>query len=347
MEKAIANQRPTLEEIEFSKRMGTVDEARRRIINKGGFNMFQKIIDDPMFLGDILKFYREYVPSALGYADFLKWLRDNELEKQLRGGSLEKQIKWQEEIFYRRFYGKNFRIDRSRIFVLAKRLPAIKKGLEIGCVDKVLVVATPKHLSNIEMGMTEAEYVFHKLLKPTGIKIWAEEGRDRWTKRTLTEVLQEYVTVGPEDFNAKALEENWPKECLRVLTEIGLPATQRADKMELVITDSRQNIPHGQEVVNQKGESVNCDRRDFVTAVKNNIRIVTPEQEIILASQTFVESGKYLAIDTWEFVSALLRHEGVNPSVSVADADSRGSGLCLSSDGAGFSHGARRLRLAL
>ena len=346
MGKAIANRRPTLEEIEFSKRSGTVHEAERRIINEGGFDVFQRVIDDPIFLGDLLSFHREYVPRSLNYASLLDWLQGNKLEGYLKGGSLERQLRCQ-ELFYQKFYGKKFHIDRSKIFITAGRLSAIKKGLETGCVDKAMLIATPNRLSEAELEMTEAEYAFCKIMEVTGIEIWAKDGRGRWTKRTLAEVLRGYVSVRPEDFNAQALEENWSQECLRVLAKLGSPVMQRANKAELIFVDSRVDIPSDQVMVNRGGELVNCDRRDFVTAVKNDIRIVTPEQEIILASQTFMESGKYLAINTWELNSALLKHEGIDPGVSVAFACSYGSEFCLYSYGAGYSGGGSRFRLAL
>ncbi len=343
--KAIANRRPTLEEIEFSKRTGTVDEARRRIINAGGYDIFQKIIDNPMFLGDLLKFHREYAADAISYSEFLKWLRENKLEKRLKFGSLEKQIKWQ-EIFYRKFYGKNFRIDQSRIFVSTERLLAIKEGLKIGCVDWALNISTPDQISETELQMTALEYAFYKLLEPAGIRIWADRGRERWTGVTLDEYLKTVIPVSPDDFNAQVLEESWPQECLRVYAKLGLPPMQKAGRNELIFTSSRQDIPYGQEVVNQKGETVNPDLRDIITAVKNNVKLATPEQEIILAGQMFVGNGNYLARNTWEFTSALLKHEGVSPGVSVAYAFSGGGGLCLNSGVADNSYG-HRWRLAL
>jgi len=344
--KAIAN-RPTLEEIEFSKRAGTVFEATRRVINEGGFDMFQRVVDDPRFLADLLKFHRTYVLSALSYTAFFKWLRDNKLEARLMGGSLEKQLKEQEK-FYQRFYESDFRINRKGIFINASRLPAIKAGLEAGCLNYALVKAG---LSEVEARMTEAEFFFERLMKPLkkdGFRIWAETGTDRWTNLTLAELLQRGISVEPEEFDAEAFKKNWVAEEMRVIAKKRAPLVQPG-AVELVFTSNAADIPRGQTIVNKDGEVVEPGDRSYISAIVKKVRVISHAEGIILASQLFAKDKSWLARNTWEWRRDVVAHEDKNadPRCSVAFADSCGDEFNLDSSGADWSFGSDRLRLAL
>lgn len=351
MTKNIANRRPTFEEIELDKRMGTVDEARRRIINAGGFPLFQKSIDDPLFLGDLLRFYREYVPSALKYVTFFKWLRDNKLERHLTGGSLEKQIRWQEN-FYRKFYGKDFQINLKKIFITAERLPVIKAGLEAGCVNYALLKAIPKMLSNAEVLMNGAEFTFERLLKPLkkdGFKIWAETETDRWTNLLLAELLKRGISVEPEEFDAEAFRKDWVAEEVRVISQkIFAPMIQHGS-MEIIFTSDLVDIPADQVIINKNGEIVKPAGRSYVSAIVEKVRVISREEENVLASQMYVRNKTYLAPDTWEYRRDIINHsdKGVNPPVSVAYSHSVSDGFHLYSSTADYSHSYLRWRLAL
>ncbi len=350
MENTIANRRPTLEEIEFSKRAGTVHEAERRIINAGGFDLFQRTIDDPMFLADLLKFHRTYVPSALGYAAFLKWLQDNKLERHLVGGGLEKQIT-QQETFYQKFYGKKFKIDRKKIFVDPSRLPAIKAGLEAGCINCVLVKATPNTLTETEAQMTEAEFFFERLTHQiNGFKIWAETGTDRWTKLTLAELLHRCNPAEPEELDAEAFKKDWEAEEMRLIALKGSVPKVQAGMVEIIFTSSAADIPHDQTIVNKDGEIVKPDSRSYISAIVNKVRVISHAEGIILASQMYTKNKTYVAPNTWEWRRDLVKHDdkkGINTPCSVAGADSGGSEFALDSSDADDSSGDSRLRLAL
>ena len=348
--KAIANQRPTLEEIEFSKRAGTVYEAERRIINAGGFSLFQRTIDDPMFLDDLLKFHRTYVPSALGYAAFVKWLQDNKLERRLTGGGFEKQIS-QQETFYRKFYGRKFKIDRGKMFVDPKRLPAMKVGLEAGSVNFFMVKASPI-LSAAELQMTRALYFFMKIIQPlksNGFKIWAENGTSRWTGLTLEDLLKRGVPVEPEAFNSEAFKQDWSAEEVRVITQAGPAPMITSGLVELVLTSDAMDIPANQIIINKDGKVVELDDRSYISAIAKNVRVISRDEEIILASQIFVKDKTYLAPNTWEWRRDVVSHgdKGTKPPVSVASAKSNDGELSLNSGGASSSGSLHRLRFAL
>jgi hypothetical protein len=288
---------------------------------------------------------------VLGYSAFFKWLRDNQLEARLAGGSLEKQLKKQEK-FYQRFYGKSFRIDRKKIFIGADRLPAIKAGLEAGYLNSVLVKAVPDILSEAEEQMTEAEFFFERLMKPLkeeGFKIRAEIGTDRWTNLTLAEILRRGNPAEPEEFDAKAFEKDWVTELRRVITEKGPVPKVRVGAVELIFTCNLANIPQNEKTVNKVGEIVKLDGRSYVSAVAKKVRMLSRAEEIILAAQLFVKDKTYLVCNTWEWRRDVVAHEdkGTNPPHSVARAYSLNGEFGLDSDHADWSRALSRWRLAL
>ncbi len=350
MEKPLRTDKVTQEEIELSKKMSTVDEARRRIIEGGGFFIFQNIIDIPTFRDDLVKFARSYVPSSLNYAALLKWFQANNLERYLQTGSLEKQIKAQEN-FYQRFYSKEFRIQRKKIFVDSRRLPAIKAGLEAGCINQAIIKATPDVLTEAEAQMTGAEFFYERLAKPLkkdGFKIWAETGTDRWTKLTLVELLQRCNPTEPEEFS-ETFQEDWVTDEMRVIGEKNGPSKITACAVEIVFTSNEADIPRDQKIVNKNGEMVELANRSYVSAITKKVRVVSHEEGIILACQLYAKDKTYLALNTWEWRRDVVDHrdKSAKPSVSVASADSDGSEFSLYSDGADNSYGGSRLRLAL
>lgn len=340
---AIANQQATEEEIKAAKMAGTFVQFGRIMTEAGFYSMLRQGIDDPIYRQALLDFHQNYVPSELNYQVLLQWFQENNLKI---GGSLEKEIKaW--EIFYQKFYGEKFCLNRKKIIVDARRLPAIKSGLEIGAVNSVLIEVTPVRMKEEEQNWTEAQYFFRRILEPTGINIWAQNVCDRWTEKTLDEILAGYIPVLPEDFDLTALKENWIKECNKVAQRKGPPPKIVPGMIRISFVDNRQDIPAGQKYVSQAGEIVDTQDCSFVSAIENNIRLVTPAQEILLAAKIFFDSGEYLAKNTWEYNSALLKHKEKDPGVSVAAADSFGVEFKLGSSLAGYSDSYSCFRLSL
>ena len=349
MEK-VAN-RPTEEEIGLAKKMTIVAEAERRIIEAGGFFMFQKIFDDPRFRRDLIAFAENYAPSALSYAELLKWFQDNKLERFLSTGSFEKSIK-EQEIFYQRFYGKNFRIDRKKIFVDAGRLPAIKAGLEAGSINIALLKATPEIQSDVEIQMTEVEFFFNRIMKPlkeNDFKLWAEEGVDRWTKLELAELLRRCNPTEPEEFDVGDFKKDWAKEIIRISEKKRVLPNVTTGALEIIFTSNLVDIPSDQIIVNKNGEIVIPDNRSYVSAIAKNVRVLSNAEGIILESQLFFKDKTYLAPNTWEWRRDLIDHRDkkTSPIASVALVDSSGHEFFLHSYVAAYSHDFFRLRLAL
>lgn len=343
--------RPTDTVIEFAKQMGTVHEAERMIIEAGGLDMFQRVITDPNFRRDLIAFHEGYVPSALNHAALLKWFQDNKLERFLSAGSLEKSIK-QQELFYRKFYGEEFRIDRKKIFVDAGRLPAIKAGLEAGCLNYAMIKVTPDVLTETETRMTEAEFFYYTILKGIkrdGFKIWAETGTDRWTNLELTELLCRCNTMEPEEFDVEVFKKDWAKEIIRLIEKKGAPPRVTAGAVEIIFTSNLVDIPSNQIIVNKNGEIVTPDNRSYISAIAKNVRILSQAEGIILESQLFCKDKVYLAPNTWEWRRDLVDHRDkkTSPDASVASADSNDRGFCLSSFDADHSDDSYRLRFAL
>ncbi len=349
----IANRRPTQLEIEISKGMVTVSEATRRIINAGGFSIFQRLIDDPDYLEALINFDQNYFPVVFSYPALLRWFQDNNLERFLDGGSLEKQIRWQAEEFYgyrklSGFYlGKNF---RRRIFVEADRLPAIKAGLESGCINWFLILSSFTELYSGEL--TEAEFFFFWLLrrfKEDGFRIWNESGTDRWTGLTLAELLTRCNPTEPEEFNLVAFKSDWMAETKRILGKKNPPPKVQSDIVRVVFTSDLPDIPADQKIVNKNGELVKPENRSYVSAIYEGVRVLSHAEGIVLAAQMFAKDKTHIASNTWEWRRDLVDHRDkkTNPDVSVAHAHSNGSEFHLSSGRADYSFGSHRLRLAL
>jgi hypothetical protein len=118
-------------------------------------------------------------PKSFNFKQFLSWLRKNNLDSKLSGGLLDQIV--EQEKFYQKYCRDTFYIDRNKIRIDVRRLPAIKAGLEAGCLNYALIKVTPKILSEVEAKMTGAEFFFERLaksLKKDGFKIWAETGTD-------------------------------------------------------------------------------------------------------------------------------------------------------------------------
>ena len=343
--------RPTDAVIEFAKQMGTVHEAERMIIEAGGLGIFQRIITDPNYRRDLVAFHNSYIPRVLNYAALLKWFQDNKLERFLSTGSLEKSIR-EQEILYQKFYGKNFHINRKKIFVDAGRLLAIKIALESGSINCILLKITPDVLSEEEKQMTEAEFFFQRIMKPLkegNFKIWAEEDIDRWTNLRLAELLCRCNPTEPEEFDAEAFKTDWPKETIRLIEKKGAPPKVTVGTVEIIFTRNVVEIPSNQIIVNKNGEVVVLDNRSYVSAIAKNVRVLSQAEGIILESQLFAKDKTYLAPNTWEWRRDLVDHRDKNtsPGASVAYASSYGRGFCLSSYFAVDSNDYIRLRLAL
>jgi len=284
----------------------------------------------------------------LNLKKLLIWLKKNELDSKLPGG-LMGQITDQEK-FYQKFFGPDFRIDRKKISVDPARLTAIKVGLEVGCLNYALIKMVPEYLSGAETQMTEAEFLFERILKPLksdGFKIWAETGTGRWTNLTLRELLQRSNPVEPDEFDAESFRKDWAAEEMRIIVKRGLVPTVQAGAVDLIFTNNAEDIPRNQKTVNKDGEVVELGDHSYISAITKKVRVISHAEGIILAGQLFAKNKSWLAPGTWEWRRDVVAHVGVNPQCSVADASSGGDGLVLYSDGAGWSCGSSRGRLAL
>jgi len=287
--------------------------------------------------------------ERINFNDLEKFLKTNNLEKHLAGGSFEALIKKQ-ETFYQKMYGRDFTINRSDIFIETLRLKNIKKGLENGCVNYPLLTVIPEKLSSKEKDYTEAELAYDKLLSPQkGLKIWAEEGTDRWTGLTLKECLQGYIPVDIEDFKVKELEADWVKEIQRVIEFKKQAHRVKPGEIKLIFTDNRQDVPADQKLINQDGQKVN-NEKSFIEMIKNKVKVLNPDQWITLAAQKYHNDKEYLSRNTWDWTMAVLDHKGkkTDPPCSAAFARSDDGGVGLNSGRAGDGDGGiRRWRLAL
>ncbi len=293
---------------------------------------------------------KETAEGFLSFEDFQDWLKAKHLEEKLEGGSLEALIEKQEK-YYQSFYGPDFKIDPSQILIGKERLAAIQQGLEIGAVNYPLIMATPQELTADQQNQTEAQFAYHALLKPLkpkGLKIWAETGQERWSKLSLEQVLAGYQPVQVEDFNPQALEQDWIQEIQRVLKQKPGAPKQKPGKLELVLTDSRSEVPPDQKLVNQKGQVV-VNQYSFIKMIQNQVQVLTPEQWLILASQKYHQDQTYLSPQTWDWLMAILDHRGQlnEPPVSAADADSNDVEVHLNSNQASSDLDGGRWRLAL
>ncbi len=349
----IANRQPTQAEIELSKGMGTVNEATRRLIEAGGFPIFQRTIDDPAYLDALIDFDRNYFPAVFSYPALLRWFQDNNLERFLDGGSLEKQIRWQSEEFYghgklRGFYlGKSF---RRRIFVEADRLPAIKAGLESGCINWFLILSSSAEL--YAENLIEAEFFFFWLLrrfKEDGFQIWNESETELWTKMTLAELLARCNPTEPEEFDPVAFENDWVSEAKKILGKKKSPPKIKSGVVRGVFTSNLPDIPVDQKIINKKGELVKPKDHSYISAINSGVRVLSQGEGIVLAAQMFSKDKTYLAPGTWEWRRDIIDHRDkhTDPDVSVAHAGSGVDGLCLHSFLADDFSSAYRLRLAL
>jgi len=291
----------------------------------------------------------EQTGDFLNFDSLQNWLKDNDLEKHLEGGRLEALINKQEQ-FYQQSYGKDFRLDLSAIKIESSRLELIQKGLENGSVNYPLLTVIPERLTPTEAQMTQAEFAYHKLLEPLkaqGLKIWAETGADRWTKLTLPQVLKGYIPVELNDFNPATLETNWQTELARVIAQKQAASTIIPGQTELTFTDSRQDVPKEQPVINQEGKET-ANQFYFIEMIKNQVKVLTPEQWITLAAQKYQQDKIYLSRNTWDWMMAVLKNkDGVDPPVSAAYASFDDDEVYLNSDDAGDSGAAGRWRSAL
>src|SRR3989344_8570475 len=306
---------------------------------------------------DIADFRRKNIkkPERAETGEFIdlerlqNWLSDNDLEKHLEGGNLEALVN-QQEAFYRQSYGPNFRLDRSTVKIELSRLPLIEKGLKNGSVNYPLLTVIPDKLTLAEAKMTQAEFAYHKLLEPLkqqGLKIWAETGEGRWTKLTLPEVLKGYIPVELNDFDPSALETNWSTELARVIAQKQAAPKTEPGQIELIFIDSRQDVPKEQQVINQEGKET-ANQFSFIEMIKNQVKVLTPQQWITLAAQKYQQDTTYLSRNTWDCMMAVLKNkDGVDPPVSVAIAHSVGGEVYLHSAHAVNSDDRRRWRSAL
>ncbi len=308
--------------------------------------------------------------KEITFSQLERWLKEENLESKLEGGSLEALIKRQEQ-FYQKMYGKGFTIDRSKIRIDKSRLKAIAQGLETGAVNYPLIIATPEALTEKELAQTEAQFAYHKLLEPLkkqGLKIWKDAASDdpndpeRWTKLTLEQVLEGYLPVEISDFDQTPnqagqipLEQDWAKEIQRIIKSKEVAPKIKPQQIKLIFTDSRQDIPQDQKPITQSGEVLSNeefnkikDSRRFTEMVKAQVNVLNPQEWITLAAQLYAKDKTYLSRNTWDWLMAILTNkEGVDPPVSAADASSLGVEVYLFSVWAGIGFSIWRWRFSL
>lgn len=275
-----------------------------------------------------------------------KWFQENGLESF----ELPKKIAEQEK-YWQSVYGPDFRFDLTKIHRSVESLEIVKKAIEAGCARTVIFKARQEKLSEEDSQTTGAESVFRKCAEPLekkGFKIWEKTGKERWTQLEHREFLQRCNPTDPEEFNAKALQEDWVAEEIRVIDRKGAPAKIKAGELEMIFTDDRADIPRDQKIVNKRGEAVTPDNYSYISAVINNVRLLSTEEGIILASQLYAKDKTYLASSTWERRRDVVDHRDkkTNPPVSVARARSYGSEFNLGSDSADDSDSSDRWRAA-
>ncbi len=260
--------------------------------------------------------------------------------------NLEKAVDDQEK-FWQKIYGSDLKIDRSKITKDAKLLKAIEAGFKNGCVNGIEIVVTSE-LSAEETKMTAFQQAFHKLLDSSGMNIWAKTGAERWTELELEELLQRALPVKCSDFNVEDLKSDWIKEFIRILDANGPAPKQKSNKVEFFFTDTRQDIPADQKLVNLDGEVVE-NPRSFIGAIANKISFTNPEEEVVMARQLYEKDKSYISRKFWEWLMAIVDHrdKGVTPSVSAASADSLDDGFNLYSYNADYSYDYYRLRVRL
>jgi hypothetical protein len=276
-----------------------------------------------------------------------RWFKNNNLEKHLDGGSLEKLMQSQEK-YYQKMYGADFKIDYSKIKIERDRLPNIKKALEAGCANYPQLIATPEKLTNEEKEMTEAEFNYTrgiKMLEKEGLKIWDKEGNNRWTNLSIMECLKGYIPVKVSDFNTKDLEADWIKEIQRVIALKKSAPKVKEGQIELSFIDNRQDIPQKQKIINTKGELVE-NKYSFIEMVKSEVEVVSPNKWLTQAFQNYLKDKIYLSLNTWDWMMAVLDHKGkkTDPPVSAAIAFSDSSGVNLDSYHASYDFGDYRWR---
>lgn len=317
-----------------------LEHARKTGDKKLEASVKENIVKD--YLGE--KTESKELSETLNFEQIKSWWKERGLDQYF---DLEKQIDEQEK-YWQKIYGADFKIDRSKITKDAKLIGVIEKGLETGCVNGIVINATPEKLSKEETGMTEAQYAFHKLLEKNGMDIWARTGTDRWTKLELEELLKRYLPVECSDFDAEALQDDWIAEFKRIINAKGSVPKQKAGKIKLIFTDLRQDIPDDQDLVNLDGKVVK-NPYSFIDAISNKINFTTPEEEIIMAGQMFAKDKKYISRKYWEWMMAIVDHSDkkANPPVSAACADSDDGSFRLDSDRAGRSYDDDRLRVRL
>lgn len=312
--------------------------------------VISKMIQDAIEGRLTISFSPAIQAKKISFLKLSDWLKKNNLNSKLLGG-LGSQIAEQEK-FYQQFYGEDFRIDRKKIFVDVRRLPAIKAGLEAGSLNFAMIKVTPDVLTETETRMTEAEFFYYTILKgikKDGFKIWAEKGNDRWTNLELDELLRRCNPTEPEKFDIEAFNADWLKEIIRVIeSEIQVPKVT-ASMVEIIFTSNSVNIPSNQTIINKDGKIVILDNRSYISAIAKKVRVFSHVEGIILASQIFAKDKTYLTPNTWEWRRDLIDHRDrrTNPFASVAYAYSGGREFYLDSRFADHSHDYGRLRLAL
>jgi hypothetical protein len=165
----------------------------------------------------------------------------------------------------------------------------------------------------------------------------------------LTELLHRCNPAEPEEFNVLDFKKNWHDEVARVISEKGSVPRLEAGIVEMIFTSDLADIASNQIIVNKNGEIVMPDDRSYISAVAKNVRVLSHDEGIILASQLVVKDKTYIARNTWEWRRDVVDHRDkeTSPPVSVAIADSGGSEFGLNSSSADSSNGYNRLRLAL
>ncbi|NCQ16563.1 hypothetical protein GW814_02865, partial [Candidatus Falkowbacteria bacterium] len=120
----------------------------------------------------------------------------------------------------------------------------------------------------------------------------------------MDETLEGYLPFEFADFNVADLIANWQTEIQRIIDIKKQAPKVQANQISLVMTDSRQNIPQDQKLINQQGEEVE-NKFSFIEMIKAQVKALTPQEWITLAGQTYAQDKTYLSQGTYDWQMAV------------------------------------------
>lgn len=254
--------------------------------------------------------------------EFIGWLQENNLEDYLEGGSFEKLMA-QQESFYQEYYGHNFELLKEDFEISRRNLPAIKKGLENGCLNYPFFYVFKTYPMRL-ITDAEAENV-RKNFSNCRLKLRRADDANM-TGYNSDEMLRKYLPVDLADFNAEELARFWEGEISRICQR-QKPEMPVKSKKQLIFTDFRESIPADQPAINIAGDIIRTKDKSFINMIRNNVDALTPAQWLMLAYQKYSSTGGILGNhdgggDPCEWMMAVIKHrpDKEHPPVSVAMA---------------------------